>query len=187
MTFSKSKKSFASSTNVLIVLVVILPVLTLILGMIIAKKTNNQPNSTVTNRTPYAIKIESPRDLIKRCGTIPTENLQINKGHFTVLDGPVWSPDCRHIAWSLWQSGTSNPVTGEGIGGNGPYSYEGIYIYTESTNQIKQIYTPTEAGESATFQKWSDRNTIIFTKQQTPYKYSLKTGRIKPADVQDAL
>mgnify|MGYP001608901732 CR=1 FL=1 len=162
-------------------LFVALPFVGFYLGMGMKKEPQVQ---YVTQEKIVKVKAEeNRRDLIKRCGDIPSEDLKINKGHFTVLDGPDWAPDCRHIAWSLWQSGTSIPIDDpatESLSYKGPYPHEGIYLYSDATKQVRKIYSPKKGEFTVAFKKWKDRNTIIFAKGQELFSYDITTGEIQP-------
>jgi len=105
------------------------------------------------------------QDLLKICGDLP-DNLKIVKDHYTQVKGPKWSPDCRHIAWSIWQSG---PM---GVEYKGPYAYEGLFLYNDKTGTSKRIYIP-KNGETIEFQEWVDSNLITFIKDGQRQLYTL--------------
>lgn len=145
---------------------------------------------TVTpSRTEYITKERiirlPPKDtvlsLIKRCGMIPDE-VQINKSHFDVINGPVWSQDCRHISWSLWESGPGyredKPEVIQEIENNPRQlsGREGVFLYTEATKKTVKIFSPSKLGELPVFKEWLDRNTIVFTANNNEYKYDLKNN-----------
>src|SRR5258708_764530 len=74
------------------------------------KYTENKTTSTAISGTtqikPTTIQNTQPKEnLISRCGDIPDKAYPYYQ-HFDVRKGPEWSPDCRHIAWSMWESGT---------------------------------------------------------------------------------
>lgn len=109
---------------------------------------------------------ETPKSLIYRCGDIPEySDLNIPRDRFTRVIGPFWSPDCRHIAWSVWQSGAM------GIEYQGPYSFEGLFLYDDKDKKVKKIYTP-NLGETVEIKEWKDKDTVIFSKDGI-HRYSI--------------
>jgi len=130
---------------------------------------------------------ESPEDLITRCGDFPEKVfLKAHEGgHWAVLNGPYWAPDCRHVAWSIWMSGTAwLGDTQEGNIVRKLDPVEGIYLFTERTKLITKIYQPKELDETPIVEEWKDRYTLIFTAQKgVPFTYdpfSQKTERFNP-------
>jgi|SRR3989344_7337899 len=162
-------------------LFIALPFVGLYLGMQFKKTPQTQ---YVTQEKIVKVKAEEDRrDLIKRCGAIPSEDLKIDDDKFRILNGPDWAPDCRHIAWSLWQSGTSVPLddpAAESLFNKGPYPHEGIYLYSDATKQIRKIYSPKQRGDTVVFKKWNDRNTIIFEIFPEIFSYDITTGEVHP-------
>jgi hypothetical protein len=125
---------------------------------------------------------ESPDDLTQRCGDIPMSILT-NKGQFDVMKGPVWSSDCRHIVWSLWESGVgyegSDPAIINELNNN-PVprklsSKEGVFLMTDSNQSIQKIYNPKELNETPQFIRWENKDTIIFKAKNITYKYSISS------------
>jgi hypothetical protein len=124
---------------------------------------------------------EDPKDLVNRCGDIPM-SIYKNTGHFDMIDGPEWAPDCRHIAWSLWESGVgyegSDPAIIKELESNPPRKLsgrEGIFLLTDSTQNVQKIYNPKELDESPVFIRWENKDTIIFKAKNVEYSYSLST------------
>jgi hypothetical protein len=113
---------------------------------------------------------ETPRGLIDRCGLIPQEKLGIVYEKFRMIDGPEWAPDCRHIAWSVWQSGIM------GVVNQGPYPYEGVYLYDDKTSQISKIYSFKSQEESGVFKKWTDSKTVVFQIGQKLMDFNIDSG-----------
>ena len=118
---------------------------------------------------------DTKNSLLLRCGDIPYDLPVEKNSHFTMVSGPEWSPDCRHIAWGKWESGTSwlgefseeelRQIENASIR---PKEHEGIYLYTDSTKKIIKIYTPKApldnnfSPETPEFIEWGDSKTIIF-------------------------
>jgi hypothetical protein len=117
---------------------------------------------------------ETPQSLISRCGDMLSySDLNITADHFTRVIGPFWSPDCRHIVWSVWQSG---PM---GIEYKGPYSYEGLFLYDDRTKKIQKIYTP-NSGETVEIKEWKDNGTVIFSKDGSMvYSLDITTNSVE--------
>src|SRR5947207_1948608 len=87
-------------------MLVILPFIGAYVGYKLRDKAYVKPSPVELARTGPMMSGDSKSETIRRCGDIPREELGVDYGHFTIVDGPVWAPDCRHIAWSVWQSGT---------------------------------------------------------------------------------
>ena len=121
--------------------------------------------------------------MIKRCGAIPDEVIII-KGHFDVVNGPSWSPDCRHITWSLWESGTSylsdDSKILDSISKNDRRlsEKEGVFLFTDTTKKTVRIYTPNKLDETPIYKEWSDRNIIVFTADKSEFNYGLTNNLI---------
>lgn len=131
---------------------------------------NIQVNQQVA-QTPTSIQPPSPtqamtkddirRMLIDRCGDIPREKLNLPTGHFTVVDGPSWSPDCRHIAWSVWNSGTGVINSDGSVEPISSAAGEGVFLYTEATGKITKLSIPNPYNNNPILQQWRDRDTLI--------------------------
>ena len=85
----------------------------------------------------------------------------------------MWSPDCKNIAWSSWQSTFANPSIPVGL-----------FVYDSTTQETKLVYVPKQGQdeEDIEMQKWQDKNSIIFTKngQKVLYIIDLDTGKDIP-------
>lgn len=125
---------------------------------------------------------DTERSLIRRCGTIPDE-VMTRKGHFDMISGPTWSPDCRNVAWSLWESGTgfiSNDPniisqTTRTLSGR-----EGVFVYNYATKRTVKIYSPTKLDETPSYKNWLDRNTIVFIAGKNEYHFDLTSNQTTP-------
>lgn len=114
--------------------------------------------------------VESMADSISRCGKIP-DKAYPTYGHFDVRNGPLWSPDCTKIAWSMWESGTGCPDCPPAkLTGN-----EGVFIYDNQSKTINKIYDPKQINESPEFIRWEDNDNLIFKADGKEYGYNLKT------------
>jgi len=140
--------------------------------------------SSVSQKVPNSI---TPISLVAKCGDMPTE-IATKIDRFSVINGPEWSPDCKYIAWSLWESGTSVP-NGEATvkKSDSPAQGEGIYLYTVSTKEAKRVYMPQHSDQTPQYIRWEDQNKILFsivdnTAQNgaTNMIYSLSSGTITP-------
>lgn len=141
------------------------------------KLSDNKPIPTQQLPTPTT-RIELGETLIKRCGDIP-EKAYPEYGKFDMRNGPEWSSDCRHIAWSMWESGTSylgndaailkqledNPrkLTGR----------EGVFLYNDAKKNVITIYSPKELDETPVFHRWIDSQNLIFEAKSTRYNYNI--------------
>lgn len=127
---------------------------------------------------PKADAKETREDLIRRCGDIPDKAYPA-KNPFEMRSSPEWAPDCRNIAWGIWQSGTSCPdcelrptLTGR----------EGIFLYNDTTKSVTKIYNPTKINETPEFVKWEDSQNLEFTtnSQTQKYNYNITTKKTSP-------
>lgn len=165
----KLPKSFTTVTpfskGVALLMYFIFPIIGFQLGLIYQKSITPQYH---INPVPARLPIETDQDLIERCGKLPRAAVK-DYGRFSVKKGPVWSPDCRHIAWSVWMSGTGgSDVQAATVGGD-----EGVYVYTDSSGTARKIYTPTEPGMTTEFLRWKDRDMLLFQTSQGEQTYSL--------------
>jgi hypothetical protein len=120
---------------------------------------------------------DSPRDLVIRCGDLPDDQqLGIYSDHYTRVFGPFWSANCRYLAWSSWQSGAM------GLPYNGPYKYEGLFIYDYAKKSAMRVYIPKNDTnqETVELKYWHDSTSIVFTKdgQGKLFIYDLVTKKI---------
>lgn len=111
--------------------------------------------------------IEDPGDIYRRCGPMP-DKIGIKRSNYTIVKGPSWSPDCRHISWSVSESGTS------GIRDLGPYENEGLYLYSDKTGVTRKVIPESASDQQIIFITWKDRNTIIFNEGQKESAYILE-------------
>ncbi|MEK7622880.1 MAG: hypothetical protein AAB430_03320 [Patescibacteria group bacterium] len=117
---------------------------------------------------------DSKRELNRRCGDF-LDSVKINSDKFEVLSGPLWSPDCRYIAWGFWMSGTSwlgdesprpSPL-------DTPHPSEGIFLYNDRTRQVSIVYKPKHSGETPELVNWSSSDELIFKTQSGSYTYNV--------------
>ena len=162
----KLPKYFTTVTpfSKLIVLIIFIsfPIYGFLLGLNFQQKFSPQIRYIQEEKIVKVYPTESPKSLIYRCGDYPSE-IDIKADHYSVISGPFWSPDCRHIAWAVWESGTSSISQDEGIKYSGPYQQEGLFLYDDRKGLTKKIYTPSKE-ESITLKEWKDKDTIIFSK-----------------------
>jgi hypothetical protein len=120
--------------------------------------------------------------LIVRCGSFDKKPVP-TASRSQVVRGPAWAPDCRHIAWSAWQT-LSIPLSATGkiipITPPAASDKEGVYILEDSSNKPKRIYSPKKANESPTFMRWINRNNILFSAGGKKFKYNLVTDTTQP-------
>lgn len=131
------------------------------------KSTDNAPLTKIVR----VEKVEDQKDLLKRCGTKALLDLDIYKEHFTQINGPLLSPDCRHIAWSSWESGTM------GMEIKKAQDHEGLFIYSEKTGIAEKVVIP-ELGKSVAIQKWIDGETLKYKIDSEVFTYKLGTPTI---------
>lgn len=174
MAFPKWMTTVTSLSKVMAMIsFIVFPLLGFYLGMKYQQMSSPKIQSVTDNQIVKVYPTETPRDLIARCGMISQEKLGIVKEKFRMIDGPEWAPDCRHIAWSVWQSGLM------GIEYHGPYSYEGVYLYDDKTSQVRKIYSFKSQEELGIFEKWKDSNIVVFQKGQTLMNYNLDSDLIE--------
>ncbi|MBP9816051.1 hypothetical protein KBD09_02330 [Candidatus Woesebacteria bacterium] len=157
------------SKLIALILFVSLPFLGFYLGVqygkLQIKAVENEPQTKIVRIT----KEEDQKDLLKRCGTDSLLDLVIPKEHFTQINGPLLSPDCRHIAWSSWESGTSGMYVQE------PEGHEGLFIYSEKTGKTERVVVP-ERGKSVSIQRWIDGETIEYMIETEVFTYELNSN-----------
>ncbi len=162
------------------VLVILLIAVLGIIGYFLYK---NNPSMKVSG------PVSTTTSLFTKCGDMPSE-VVIDRDHFSSVGGPEWSPDCKNIAWSVWESGPSF----EGVTDNSntkksnvPDPKEGIYVYAISTKEKKKVYVPQLPNQTPTYLKWKDEHNIIFSISDNSSKsglknmiYNLESGTSKP-------
>ena len=150
-------------------LLIVFPLLGFYLGVKYQRSKPPDVKYIVKNKIVEVFPTEEPRDLINRCGKIPSEKLGYSKGHFTQIVGPVWSPDCRYIAWSVWESGTGWWGSGaEGMSYEGPYPHEGVFLYNDRTGQIRKI------SINGGFKHWKNSKEVIFAEDSGEKIYDVE-------------
>ncbi|OGK24795.1 hypothetical protein A2954_04490 [Candidatus Roizmanbacteria bacterium RIFCSPLOWO2_01_FULL_37_12] len=179
------RKKFTSVTPfskaLAMILFIILPIGAFFLGINYEKNLNLiKSGNQIGDSNPIEYKIievfptEGPRDLIDRCGKIPSEKLgNPKKNHYTIVSDPVWSPDCRYIAWSVFQSGTSIPDTNSNeISYQGPYPQEGVFLYTDRTGDVIKI------SDNGIFKNWNGSKKFIYLENNEEKKFEINSGSI---------
>lgn len=120
-------------------------------------------NSTNLQSPPTNLQTNKPSNLVEKCGDYPSDTqLNIPRGHFTAVNGPAWAPDCKHITYSVYNSGTvainpdgsSNAVKGG--------AKEGIFLYNIESKTVTLLVLPT-LYLTPVFDSWIDNKTISFT------------------------
>lgn len=115
-------------------------------------------------------KDELKREMIKKCGDIPSSKLNLPNGHYVAIDGPYWSPDCKHLSWSVWNSGTvviNEDGTGTGIKGQ---AQEGVFLFKIENEAITKLPLSNPYNNNPTLEGWRDADTLIID-------YSTDDGR----------
>lgn len=169
----KIPRSFTTVTKLSKTLALFLFILLPLLGFYLGLQTRELPEVRYVTQEKI-VKVpaeENDHDLIKRCGKIPSEDLKILKGHYDVVTGPSWAPDCRHIAWSIWQSGTSFPTDDITSLPTLPKN-EGLYMYTDASKKVEKIAVSQSNG-IIVFKKWISKNKFLYTYNETDYTYEL--------------
>lgn len=124
--------------------------------------------------SPKPNSAESERESSLRCGDFPS-NIGVSPGHYAVLSGPLWSPDCRYIAWGVWMSGTSwlgdeSPMP---TLPDTPDPSEGIFLYNDRTAQTTTVYKPKHRNEAPELVSWNNSDELTFKTQSGRYTYSV--------------
>lgn len=147
-------------------------------------ETVNKPE-TVQTQTESSEGARS-MDLISVCGDMPNEAYP-PYGHYNMRTGPEWSPDCRYIAWGMWESGTSylgdDPEILKQFEKPRQLSgKEGIFLYRDSNKAVTKIYSPKELSESPQFIGWTDSQNLTFKVKQVEYNYNLLSKETTPVN-----
>lgn len=174
----KSKKSFewnkvtSLSKYLAMALSVALPFVGFVLGMQYQRKIDDIPQPIIERNTPTQKPQPSPLTEIS-CGNIPDSVHVETDDHFTVVTGPMWSPDCKHISWSTWQSTFLNPAIPEGL-----------FIYDVETKITKRVYKAISGKnhqDTTVIKSWKDNDSIVFTKNDPGplFIYDLVSNKIQ--------
>ncbi len=178
MTLPKYMTTITPLSKVLALgLFVALPFVGFYLGYKYSKLTNvPEIKEVVVYKDRIVNKAAPARDLIEECGDIPMEIINIKKGWPTGGVGPVWSPNCRGLAWSMqipnFEYGTERRL----------YPYEGVFVYDYFTKKSKKVYVPTKGDLFVRFDRWVDNEHIIFNNLDGSgiIELNIKTGETMP-------
>lgn len=181
MKLSKSlTKVTPFSRRLALVIFTAFPILGFFLGTYYQQSKQQTPTPQEITRKVYLL--DTPRRLIERCGDIPNKVYPKNTNRFDVIKTPAWSPDCRHIAYSLWESGTSYPIEDlnnqtvtRKLSGR-----EGVFVYSDADQTTKKIYNPLNIDETPTFIEWQDRENLIYSARNQKIKYNIITQEELP-------
>lgn len=123
---------------------------------LIGKQSNN---IILTNPINNQIIEDTKQSLIVRCGDIP-DNVGNEPAPLSPVVGLSWSPDCRHIAWSV-----SGLAVGIGLPGETSKiqtnPWEGAYIYTDATKRTAKIHVKGVLDKDIVVKAWKDRNSLV--------------------------
>ncbi|MFO0703702.1 MAG: hypothetical protein U0525_03185 [Patescibacteria group bacterium] len=122
----------------------------------------------------------------ERCGSFPNLPSSSVRNESQEVVGPIWSPDCRHIAWSTNSMNNNNkdnikqksnsiiniPST------EGDSSF-GIYVYNDRTQKIQKIYIPKTKDETFFINEWSTSDNLIITINNIVKEYSINSDKIE--------
>ena len=166
------------------ILFIVLPFICFLLGTKFQVKQPQNFQYIVKEKIVRVPVVDDKASLIQRCGDIPI-NAYPKQGHYDVVSDMVWAPDCRHIAWSLWESGTgylgndskvleeiaNNPRTLSGR--------EGVFIYNDSNGLTKKIFNPSGINEIPELINWKNKDTLIFKAGEKILSYDFLTDQIQ--------
>ena len=100
---------------------------------------------------------------------------------FDVTSNVLWAPDCRHLVWSSWNSG-SGPVFNDAklksIQNQGPYPTEGLFIFNDITKNIQKVGVM-KKGDTISSPDWKDSQTVEFTKNNEKWSYNLSSQSLQ--------
>jgi len=119
-------------------------------------------------------KLESVENNL-RCGQSPSLGgyyLTPNQGMDSYA---VWSPDCRHIAWSTLSEAFFQFFPSPSNLSYEPRGWEGIFLYNSCNEEIDKVYTP-ETDTLYSFEKWLDSNSFIYNLDNQKYVYFVDDG-----------
>ena len=147
----------------------------------------NTPNVKIDSKSTAKEKL---RESIKRCGDFPEEVPPPSPGGFSQVDGPVWSQDCMHIAWSLWEGGISwegsvdedkaSPLPS--LAPKKITNNEGVFVFTKATKNIQRVYVPQRKADGSIsygiLNEWLDNDAIAYTvNEEGTFAYNLTTKK----------
>jgi len=110
---------------------------------------------------------------VQTCGDIPGKAFP-EYGRLEMRTGPQWSPDCKNIAWAMWQSGTGCPDCPKAT----LSEKEGVFLYSTTDKNLTTIYKPQKVNETPEFLGWVDKDNFIFKVDQKRFNYNLITRKL---------
>jgi len=163
------------SKTLALIIFTFFPIIAFCFGMNYQSAITQQKVTYITNERIVKVpQIDTDKNLITRCGIIP--DAIPNRGHFEMQNGPMWSPDCRYVSWSMWKSGPGYSGVKNTISRQ-LSEKEGVFLFNDATKRIIKIYSPKQLDESPTFVKWLDRSTIELTADKKTFHYDLKNNQ----------
>lgn len=176
------------SKTIALCMLIILPILGVFLGYklrgdSLKLASSEKPEAARVIRVRPDIEIENGSNAV--CGDYTRSEIGVDAGDFEIVSGPEWAPDCRHIAWSVFQSGTGF-VTPPGepepsiIPISSVNTKGGLFIYNDRTKKVNRVVIPESPYDIPTFVGWNGPSYIVYTKNgevgKDTFYYNLITG-----------
>lgn len=174
------------SKILIIIIFIVLLLLAFYIGIYYQRSKQVKTECVTQEKVVKVFPTETKKNLIRRCGDYPLSVVKATPcGQWNYCGGPMWSPDCRYISWSLHRAGPSGWLGPEDPGITiTPFrdlttqEDEGVFLYNDKTNTISTIYHNKTKKEAGAFQEWKDSNTIVYTSDSGIFYYDVSTGQI---------
>lgn len=120
----------------------------------------------IAEPTPQPTLSDLVRNGIEKCGEIP-KSLPLKNNEILSVGfyGPLWSPGCKYIVYSIgtWinESGIED------------FNKEGVWLYSSSTKRINKIYIPKKRYEQTEIKDWKSKTELLFTSGRKDYIYDV--------------
>jgi hypothetical protein len=174
-TMSKLPKAVTTITPLSLLLTsicfVTFPFLGFALGILYQKSFEPHIYYITESSNSRLVKKDYVQEVIERCGDLPSErDLGISRSSPSALvsvSGPLWSPDCRNVAWtqSLFpgmDAGTSN-------------ARAGLWVYNDASKNSSLVISAGSFQETPVLRGWKSNREIWFTMNGSDYTYDIAT------------
>lgn len=154
--------------------ILIIVLIATLIGVYLLYQNQNKPSSQqITQPSPPKEIAKYNNGSTQICGDIPDKAFP-EYVRLEMRTGPKWSPDCKHIAWAMWQSGTGCPDCPKATLSD----REGVFLYSAVDKTVTSIYKPKNVNETPEFLGWIDNDNLVFKASQQEWEYNLTTNKV---------
>lgn len=147
------------------------PFLGFALGVLYQKGFEPQIYYITETGTSLAEKRDYTEEITDRCGALPSEDeLGLERGGtnmFISIVGPMWSPDCRNVAWTSSQFPGMTPGERE--------VPSGLSVYNEADSKTALVVSAASLPEAPILKGWKSNREIWFVMSGQNYTYDVVT------------